>query len=82
MGAAQSCGVWQADLEKLAGTESVAGTDDLWARVELCEISAGRKDTANALNKVLSRPTDTLSRTHERTNAKQLMCECGPADVL
>jgi len=53
MGSAHSdLGVAQADLEHLAGTERFVSGDELLSRIELCEISAPRKGTREALDKV------------------------------
>ena len=53
MGAAQSA-VRQDMLARVASNESLEGADELWKQLELCEITASRKGTRDALDKATS----------------------------
>lgn len=53
MGVAHSdCGVEQVDLEQVAGVVKIERLDELWSRVELCEVTVPRKGAHEALDKV------------------------------
>ena len=72
MGAEQSA-VRQDKLAQVASSEVLDGADELWTQLELCEITASRKGTSEALDKATSLWASSLCEHQASGNFRALL---------